>query len=629
MTAEKSTTFARIVALALLLAGILLDKDVVGYVVSPDKSSVLATAILALQGVLLAGGVLLLLTPGFLPKRAALRGLTAVVAFGALLFTVGGRVGLLLAPPVDYRYFTYPSFTCEPQDPFCNRAEEAGLRGLARYGKGVALVDMNNDGWLDLFLADAEPRDNEDWGVSDVYLNNGDGSFTLTDVGFAEDDLLSSWTASFADIDNDGDQDAILTGGGYAGTGWLALYENRMNEAEGRFVSITDSSGIGAQNNREHRWWGAGWADYDGDGYLDLAVSRVDATVRLLHNNGDMTFTDVTDAMEIVTYRPRRRDGKNIVWFDYDYDGDMDLYYAGIGAHMFYENVDGTAFKEVTSEVFDGVLPENWAYPKGDPVVFSAAAVDINQDGWDDLYLGRQIEQDVVLFNDGKGNFTAQGAEIGIDANLTYKMNESVPFENTMGLGIGDLGDDGWPDILIGVGDPIRADADIVYCNKAGRFERCTELLTGNAAGEFRQRTHGIATGDIDRDGHTDVVKNLGGHAPWDVGSGIDSREEAALYIAQPQQAVNTANILLEGVRTNRDAIGARIKVTGDATHYYTVRSTQAFQSQNERAQLVTLGQAEAAEVEITWPDGEVTRATIAAGDRVLIRQGDAPVSRN
>jgi hypothetical protein len=240
--------------------------------------------------------------------------------------------------------------------------------------------------------------------------------------------------------------------------------------------------------------------------------------------------------------------------------------------------------------------------------------------------LGRQIEQDLILFNDGKGHFTAQGQAAGLDANLTYKLNETLPFENTMGLGVGDLLDDGWPDILIGVGDPIRADEDIVYCNKAGRFERCTELLDGNAAGPFRQRTHGIAMGDLNRDGYTDVLKNLGGHAPWDQGSDIDSREEAALYIAQPQGGINTATVLLEGVKSNRDAIGARLKVSAAETHFYTVRSTQAFQSQNQRAVIITLGDAEQADVEITWPDGEISNAVIAAGSRVRIKQGAAPL---
>ena len=546
-----------------------------------------------------------------------------IILWGGLVVLIVGialAIGLYMRPPIDYRVATYPQFNCGSADRYCNTATAAGLMDIKRYGKGAAFADINGDGFIDIFAADAEPRDNADWGVSTFYINNGDGSFTATDIGVSDEDLLSSWNGSFADMDNDGDQDLLLVGGGYAGKGRIALYENRMQE-EGVFVSVTESAGLQAQNDALYRWWGIGWADYDNDGFLDVAVSKVYGDALLFHNNGDNTFTDVTEKIGITTPIPKKRDGKNIVWFDYDGDGDLDLYYAGIEAHIFYENLEGKFFLDVTDKVFAGLMPENWIYTAGAPVVFAAAAADFNQDGAEDLYLGRQIEQDLVLINDGKGGFSAGGRDAGIDTNLSAKDNKKVVFENTMGLGVGDLFDDGWPDIIIGSGDPVRADEDVIFCNKGGVFERCTEVLRDNADGPLRTRTHGVAFGDVNNDGTTDVFQSFGGHAPWDVKSGIDSREQAGLFVQNPVADMNTASLLLEGVAVNRDAIGARIKLTAADTHYYTVRSTQAFQSQNDRVIVLALGSATEGIVDITWPNGVATQVKLSAGDRMLHKE--------
>jgi hypothetical protein len=266
------------------------------------------------------------------------------------------------------------------------------------------------------------------------------------------------------------------------------------------------------------------------------------------------------------------------------------------------------------------VFPENVFYTEGAPVVFAAAAADFNQDGREDLYLGRQIEQDLVLFSDGNGKYVASGRDAGIDVKLLSKRSK-VDIENTMGLGVGDLGDDGWPDVIVGSGDPMRADMDIVFCNRGGVFERCTDLLRANGDDAFRTRTHGIAFGDVNQDGATDVFQNLGGHAPWDLDSGIDSRELSALFVRNTPYDHNTATLLLEGSESNRDAIGARVKVLADETHYYTVRSTQSFQSQNDRAIIVSLGQLEEGEVEINWPSGGVTKVKIKAGERLYVKE--------
>jgi hypothetical protein len=621
---ENKMLWARLLGGFLILAGILCTSEALGWLWANDQtiaSPVAVLMILVVQIAMVIVGSIFILWPQLLNAFIGFK--TVLLGSVATLVLIGlvGTLGLLLAPKIDYLLATTPEFNCSEADYFCNQTAAAGLKDVKRYGKGAAFVDFNGDGWVDLFVADAERRLREDdWGISSFYLNSGDGTFRSIDLGINTDDLLSSWNASFSDMDNDGDPDLALASGGYAGYANFSIYENRMQEA-GKFVSVTGAAGFSALNDKAYRWWGLSWADYDNDGLLDLAISRAYGPVKLFHNEGNNKFSDVTRSMGITTPRPWYRDGKNIVWFDFDNDGDQDIYFAGIEAHMFFENIEGKSFRDITEKVFANVFPENKFYSNEFPVVFSAAAADFDQDGDEDLYLGRQMEQDLVLFNDGAGIFSAEGIAAGIDVNLSRKGDRDIDFENTMGLGVGDIFDDGWPDIIVGSGDPKRADKDVIFCNKGGLFERCTEVLRGNADGPFRTRTHGVAFADVNQDGATDIFQSLGGDNWWDRKLGIDSREYGALFVRTPPFNLKTATLLLEGTKSNRDAIGARIRVVADETHYYTVRSTQAFQSQNSRQIIVALGQSDSAEVEIAWPSGVTTKLTVAAGERQAVKE--------
>jgi hypothetical protein len=623
---SNNLRWVQVVGALIVAAGLALNSRSLGWLLGADGdfgSPSIRTAVLLAQVVMVACGFVLIVRPALLKSLAGVRLPVTGAAASVLLLGLVGMLGSLLTPAIDFLWPTEPAFSCEDADPFCNMTDAAGLHDVIRYGKGAAFVDIDGDGWVDLYAADAERRLREDdWGVSSFYLNNGDGTFRPVDLGISIDDLLSNWNASFADIDNDGDLDMAFASGGYAGVSSLSLYENRFRE-EGRFVSITESAGFTELNSRPFRWWGLAWADYDKDGLLDLAISRVYGPVLLLHNDGNNKFSNVTREMGISTPDPWNRDGKNIVWFDFDNDGDLDLYFAGIENHMFYENLDGKAFRDITPEIFSEAFPENVFYNKGAPVVFSAAAADFDQDGDEDIYLGRQSEQDLVMFNQGDGSFRFAGTAVGIDSQVVSKSQKDRDFENTMGLGVGDIFDDGWPDVIIGSGDPVRSAEDIVFCNRGGRFERCTEVLRGNADGPYRTRTHGIVFGDVNQDGATDIFQNLGGDNWWDRKYDFDSREHGALFVRNPPANLKTATLTLEGSVSNRDAIGARIRLEADETHFYTVRSTQAFQSQNDRAIILALGQADEATIRIDWPSGSTTTSAVKAGQRLRIREDD------
>ncbi len=519
---------------------------------------------------------------------------------------------------------TLPQFTCGNTNEVCNVTQVAGLGGDVGYGRGTAFVDVNGDGWDDIFVADTDGRFNpEHIGFSKFYLNQGNGTFQEADLGLDPDDLKGTWGGSFADFDNDGDQDLLIVNGGYTARSTLAFYVNQIN-VNGKFVPATDISGIGVANSIHSNWWGASWADYDNDGFLDIIVTRTKGRPLLFHNNQGTSFSEVGVNMGIdidfIVNQTVFENAKNPVWIDYDLDGDPDLYFSGVHKHGFYENVGGIQFVDVTKQVFKQPIPANVNWPPESPLVHAAAAEDFNQDGWDDLYLGRWDEQDIVFFNNKNGEFLPMGQEIGLDTLKTTWSQITQPYENSMGLGVGDFTNNGFPDVYVGTGNPERADADVLYCNtKDTGFIRCTDMLTVTADRVYRTRAHGTVFADVDHDGNTDMYVNLGGHPHLITDFTSDVREQNALWV-RPNAPALTATLTLVGTDSNRDGIGAKVQVqSGTQVNFYAVRSTQAFQSQNSKSLVVSLANSESGTVRVLWPSGKTNEVQVNVGDRINI----------
>ena len=468
--------------------------------------------------------------------------------------------------------------------------EARGFGAGKRYGRGVATADVNGDGRLDLFVVDTDHGfRGDEVGVSTLYLQGEEGVFEEALSGIDAGHLVGAWCASFADFDNDGDPDVAIASGGYTTTSTLSLYENRWEE-EGRFVDATSRLGLAPEDQVPAQWWGLTWADLEGDGRLDLVATRVRGRPLVFTNRGEDGFSEV--ALERGIDGPLGTDNKNPVAFDADGDGDLDLYFAGMTAHAFYLNAGGR-FRRGPDPFSDGERVS----------AFVAAASDFDQDGNLDLYVGRWNEQDLVLFGQGDASFVSRGDEIGLDALPTVDDDTSAPFENTMGMTIVDLFDDGWPDVYIGTGGPSRAGRDILYCNQRdGTFRRCTEVLFGPTGPETRG--HGMTQADFDGDGRSEIFLNLGGHPTWDDAEGTDSREGARFF--EPVGPwTSGAYVTLEGTRSARDAIGARVIRLGEGSFRTELFSTQGFQSQHARALRIPLDRdLIEAWIEIQWPSG-------------------------
>ena len=490
-----------------------------------------------------------------------------------------------------------------------NRAKEVGLADAPGYGKAVSMIDVNGDGWEDLWDSNTNrrPPSPERSSLPRFYLNQKDGSFKPYDLGIDPDHLEFTWGAAWADFDNDGDPDLLLGSGGFLGEGSLALYENRWKE-EKKLVQLP--AGI---DPTKRMWWGVSWADFNNDGCVDFAAIARKNRAWIYQSNCDKTFTEVAEKLGIVT---AFKDGKNPVWFDIDNDGDQDLYLGASRFHKLYRNDGDAGFVDITSRL--GSFKPN-------PLTFASVSTDFNHDGNLDLYLGRQMDQDMVAFGAGDGTFKLAGREIGIETKLRPDRSE-----NTMGLGLGDVDNNGYPDILIGTGSPDQNPFDIVFCNRPSpdsefgvEFYSCGEFAR---KGHGKIQTHGIAVGDLDQDGSNDIVYNLGGAAGWDFRNGTESRAMNTFYSRKGGNQ-QTAQFRLEGVDSNRDAIGARIRVTVSPeekppqTFHYSVRSAEGFQSQNSSWQLVNLMGTEQAAVELRWPSGRVSQHTIRVGAREIFRE--------
>jgi hypothetical protein len=514
---------------------------------------------------------------------------------------------------------------------FTNVAGEVGLSEPTIYGDvdkkrfiietngcGVAFVDYDNDGWVDLFTLSGTRLTGLSTGqepTNRLYRNKGNGAFVdMTDKAGLR---RSGWASSVCvgDYDNDNYEDLFIT---YWGKN--VLYKNNGN---GSFTDVTKKAGLSATATR----WGSGctFIDYDRDGKLDLFVANYlkfdiantpepgkganctwkgvpvncgpkglpTDTNLLYHNKGDGTFTDVSESSGIAKVQGRY--SMTATTLDFDRDGWTDIYVAcdSSASTLYHNNHDGT-FTDVAVEAGCAYNEDGQAQAG-----MGVATGDYNGDGLVDIFKTHFSDDLPALYkNSGRGFFEDASRAAGFDITRYVEW----------GTGFVDFDNDGWTDVLIVTGSvypevekifkeyPHRGPR-LVYQNlRNGRFRDVTTVM-GPAILSPRS-SRGAAFGDLDNDGDVDVLVMNMNEAP------LLLRNE---YFGKSSRGPNNWLMLnLIGTRSNRSAIGARVTLkTGAQLQFQEVTSQSSYYSHNDHRLHFGLGENKKADsVEILWPSG-------------------------
>ncbi len=478
-------------------------------------------------------------------------------------------------------------------------------------GGGVAVLDYNNDGLLDLFFVNGGhigggfDRDNPKY-WNRLYRQNRDGSFTdvTAEAGLSRAGGNYGMGVAVADYDNDGYPDLYVTS-----FGKNILYHNSGN---GTFTDVTEKAGVAAGG------WSAsaGFFDFDHDGKLDLFVTRyMDwslATSKsctkqtycppgefpavsnmLFHNRGDGTFEDVSLRSGIAGKKGR---SLGVAFNDYDGDGYPDIFVANDGMEEFlwHNNGNGT-FTEKALEAGVALSDDGKPYA-GMGVDFR----DYDNDGKPDIIVTNLAKQTYALYhNDGGGTFSYRSLESGLGTLTTGSSG--------WGVGLVDFDNDGWKDLFTAQGHVMdnvqQIDASMHYLeqpllamNHGRHFEKADSGATKAVAGR------GAAFGDLNNDGWMDVVMGV-------------LNDKPLVFINEHSTGAHWLGLRLQGVHSNRDGLGAIITANGQTQYAQTAGS---YQSASDKRVHFGLGERTAADVEILWPSGVHQKLSHVAADQYL-----------
>ena len=502
---------------------------------------------------------------------------------------------------------------------FRDVARDLGLDALDRCG-GVAVEDFDADRLLDIVTSTFDPS-----GPLSYHRNDGHGGFEDRSAASGVDHQLGGSNVVAGDYDNDGDTDLLVLRGAWLFDDGRIRNSLLGNDGKGVFTDVTRRAGLA---DPAYPTQVGAWGDYDNDGDLDLYVcnesrkhvaSGADFPSQLFRNDGDGTFTDVAPRAGVTNDRYC----KGATAGDYDNDGDVDLYVSNLEDNRLYRNRgDGT---------FEDVAPQAGVTEPAGP---SSATwfFDYDNDGNLDLFVAgyRASTADPaapapgprhaaglprLYRNRGDGTFANVTAEVGLDHVYL-----------SMGASFGDLDNDGWLDIYLAGGDPSRGSgmpSVVLRSDRGRRFED----VTRSGGFDRPQSGCGVAFADLDNDGDQDVHNRPGGLYPGD--------ESADVLFENPGHGNRFVAIQAVGVESNRGAYGARIRVTvetpaGPRTVHRAVGSVSSFGGSPAR-QEIGLGDAtRIVGVEVAWPKSgkrQVFR-DVALDTRIRITEGSDEPAR-
>lgn len=462
---------------------------------------------------------------------------------------------------------------------------QGGINRLNESG-GTILDDFDNDGLFDILFTS--------WDASVpvvLYRNMGDGTFKDITEKAGLSGQLGGLGCVQGDFDNDGNMDIFLPRGAWVP---FSIRPSLMrNNGNGTFTDVTEKAGLSEALNSDT----AQWADFDNDGFLDLLIACEQQPIRLYRNNRNGTFTDVAANAGLASYRGV---WKGCAWLDFDNDGFPDLFLNDLNgtAKLFHNNGNGT-FADVTTAM--GI--------DGPRIGLSCWAFDYDNDGFIDIFatsFDRSVEDVVkgllgephsrqsnrLYRNVGGKKFVDVTKEAGLDLCFS-----------SMGTNFGDFDNDGYLDFYLGTGDHDLATLvpNRLFKNVGGK--RFADITGTSGTGNL-QKGHGVGCGDWDRNGSVDIVIQMGGALP---GDGYHN-----ILFQNPGQGNNWLSIKLVGKKTNRRAIGARIKVVTAGANPLTVQrhvSSGSSFGGNPLEQHIGVGKATHVDrLEIYWPTSGTTQ---------------------
>ncbi len=494
--------------------------------------------------------------------------------------------------------------------------ESAGVGGQRAWSTGVTIVDINADGWNDIYVCNSGDLkgDNKE---NELFINNGDGTFTEQASKYNLNDKGYSTHATFFDYDRDGDLDVYILNNSYTAIGSFNLTKNQrpirdelggdklMENRKGKFFDVSDRAGI--YGSEIGFGLGVTVSDFNNDSWDDIFISN-DFFERdyLYINQKDKTYKEVlTDQMHSISAASMGADAADI-----DNDGytdvfvtdmlpseyerlktvttfdDWNRYYKNLvnGYHhqftrnMLHKNNGNESFSELAR--FAGVEASDWSW--------GALLFDMDNDGLKDLFIANGIYRDLTNQD-----------------YLQYIANESVmkSIINDDGVNYKEL-----IDII-----PSNKVNNHAYLN-VGKFQFARAPESGLELPSF---SNGSAYGDLDNDGDYDLV--------------VNNINMPSFVFENNQNDNNYIKLILEGKDANLSAVGAKVKVsTGEETILFESYPAKGFQSSIDPRPNIGVGQAQAVDIEIIWPDGSVSAmAGVPVNQTVTAKQSEAIKAKN
>jgi hypothetical protein len=533
-----------------------------------------------------------------------------------------------------------PSVTAQSEQPaairFTDVTAEAGIRfrhtnggGGKKYlpetnGSGVAWLDYDGDGWLDLVFVNCKPMPGTPPAgrpTAALYRNRGDGTFEDRTAGSGLDTLMYGQGVSAADFDSDGDPDVLIT----------CLGPNHLfrNDGDGRFTDVTEAAGLGGERDPWRYHAGSAWLDYDRDGWLDVFIARyavwtpetdpfcgVPGGVKrycppwklprersaLFRNLGDGRFRDVSEEMGVSVLTG--------YWFqpmamDYDQDGWPDVAAICDGTPMaLYRNEAGRRFTDVAPEA--GLSVSEFGSPKSQ---MGIDAADWRNQGREAILVGNFSGERLSLFEpEQPGLYTDFADRVGMGGTSLYSL--------TFGVAFLDADRDGWRDAFVGNGhidDYIeRFESNVTYAQRPLLFRNLNgkhfEEIGLEAGPALAQKlvARGCAVADYDQDGDLDLVVT-------------ENNRPAHLFRNDTRTPNRFVRVHLRGRKPNHQAIGARVDVVaGGLRQIQWIRAGGHYYSQSELLLTFGVGRATTAELSVTWPGGDTQTLTGVETNRVV-----------